>query len=352
MITLDRVSKTFAPSSPTPIRAVADISLAIHPGQVTGLLGPNGAGKSTLIRMIVSLLTPSRGSISILGHDSVLASARARALIGYLPESAPSYPEMRVADFLDYRARLFSLPRRERATAIDSAIDRCELREVRRRRIGQLSKGFRQRVGLASAILHNPPVLILDEPASGLDPSQILHMRSLIADLAASPARDPAGNAVPRVVLLSSHILPEVEHTCDRILIIARGRLRADGSPEVLLSAHAGSHATYVIEAAPANAGAPTDPAAIAGMLRIAGVASIEPRAPLPGSRFARLIVSASHEAPDLREPIAAAAQAAGLVVRELTRQRPSLESVFVHAVEAPDAAAASDAAAKSEAAA
>lgn len=341
MITLDRVSKTYAPASPTPVHAVREVSLDIRPGHVTGLLGPNGAGKSTLIRMIVSLLTPTAGSISILGHDSVVASAAARAKLGYLPESAPTYPEMRVADFLSYRARLFGLRRKHRRAAVDSAIATCELVDVRRRRIGQLSKGFRQRVGLASAILHDPPVLVLDEPASGLDPSQIVHMRDVIANLARTPARGSGGAAVPRTVLLSSHILPEVEHTCQRILIFSRGRLRADGTPADLLSAQAASEpASYVLEAAAGGPGAgAVDPGSLVRALSVPGTLSVETSAPAPGDRFVRIAVTARADAPDLREALAAAAATAGLVVRELSRRRPTLEAVFVRAVEAADPA-------------
>ncbi len=194
-------------------------------GRSFGLLGPNGAGKTTTLRMITGYLPPSAGAVSVCGHDSVTDSMNARRSLGYLPEAAPLYPEMRVRDYLVYRAKLFGMPRGGRAAAIGRVIDKCWLGEVSQRRIGQLSKGYKQRVGLAGAMIHDPPVLVLDEPTSGLDPAQIRETRSLIRDLSHK-----------RTVIVSSHILPEVEKTCDRVVIIARGRLRADGAPADLLA--------------------------------------------------------------------------------------------------------------------
>ncbi|MBA4119485.1 MAG: MFS transporter [Isosphaera sp.] len=238
MIEVRGVSKRFGR-----VWAVRDVTLSVTPGRVTGLLGPNGAGKTTLIRMITSFLLPSAGSVVVGGHDAVVRSLAARGLIGYLPESAPLYPEMTVGSYLRFRAGLFGIGRRRRGSAIDRAVDRCALADVRRRRIGELSKGYRQRVGLAAAILHDPPVLILDEPTSGLDPTQIVAMRGLIAELSAERplggggalgGADASGRQ-GRVMLLSSHILPEVEQTCGRVVIMARGRVRADGTPGQLM---------------------------------------------------------------------------------------------------------------------
>lgn len=224
MIEVDRVSKQFGHFA-----AVRDVSLCVHPGVVTGLLGPNGAGKTTLIRMMTSFLTPTRGHIRVCGFDAIENAGDARRCIGYLPESAPLYPEMRVREFLLYRARLFGVDRHARSPAVDGAMASCAITDMAARRIGHLSKGYRQRVGLAAAVLHDPAVLILDEPSSGLDPTQIRELRSLIRQLAHG---GPTGQ---RVVLLSSHYLPEVQQTCDRIAIIARGQLRADGTPDALL---------------------------------------------------------------------------------------------------------------------
>lgn len=233
MIEVRGVSKRFGR-----VWAVRDVSLSVVPGRVTGLLGPNGAGKTTLIRMITSYLLPSGGTIKVGGHDAVVGSLESRGLIGYLPESAPLYPEMGVESYLRFRAGLFGIARGRRRSAIDRAVERCGLGGVRRRRIGELSKGYRQRVGLAAAILHDPPVLILDEPTSGLDPTQIVAMRGLIAELSAEgPGGGVSGafGGQGRVMLLSSHILPEVEQTCGRVVIMARGRVRADGTPGELM---------------------------------------------------------------------------------------------------------------------
>ncbi|USN99993.1 MAG: ABC transporter ATP-binding protein [Phycisphaeraceae bacterium] len=204
------------------------MSFELQPGLITGLLGPNGAGKTTTIRMIAGFLTPDEGRITVAGHDVQADSLSVRRQLGYLPESAPLYPEMTPRDYLDYRARLFNLGRTDRRQAVDRAIDRCRLADMAHKRIGVLSKGYRQRVGLASALLHDPPVLILDEPTNGLDPSQIRSTRDLIRELAQD-----------RTVLLCTHIIPEVERTCARVLVIAAGRLVADDTPERLAGGNA-----------------------------------------------------------------------------------------------------------------
>ncbi|VAX40445.1 Gliding motility-associated ABC transporter ATP-binding protein GldA, partial [hydrothermal vent metagenome] len=213
MILVREIRKSFGR-----VDAVRGISFAIEPGEVVGLLGPNGAGKSTTIRIITSYLSPDEGSVRIDGFDTHSDSLQARQRIGYLPESAPLYPEMSVKGYLDYRARLFCLDRRARQRAIGHAMDRCRIADVARRRVGHLSKGYRQRVGLASVLLHDPPVLILDEPSNGLDPSQIRETRSLVHELAEN-----------RTMIICSHILPEVERLATRLIVIAGGLVRADG---------------------------------------------------------------------------------------------------------------------------
>jgi ABC-2 type transport system ATP-binding protein len=218
MIHVQDASKSFGPTL-----AARRITFKLHPGEVTGLLGPNGAGKTTTIRMIAGYLAPDSGRISVAGHDTATEPLAARASLGYLPESAPLYNELKPAQYLDYRARLFHLRRTDRKRAVADAIDRCRLADMAHKRIGVLSKGYRQRVGLAAALLHDPPVLILDEPTNGLDPSQIRATRALIRELAEN-----------RTVLLCTHLIPEVERTCDRALVITRGRLVADGPPERL----------------------------------------------------------------------------------------------------------------------
>jgi len=216
MINVKDASKSFGPT-----RAVSTLSFDLEPGRITGLLGPNGAGKTTTIRMIAGFLSPDTGSISVAGCDVRTNPVAARSKLGYLPEAAPLYHELKPAQYLDYRAKLFSLSRPERKSAIARVIDRCRLTDMAHKRIGVLSKGYRQRVGLAAAIVHDPPVLILDEPTNGLDPAQMRTTRALIAEL-----------ATDRTVLLCTHVIPEVERACARVLVIAGGRLIADGPPD------------------------------------------------------------------------------------------------------------------------
>lgn len=203
--------------------AVDRVSFSVQPGEVVGFLGPNGAGKTTTMRMLTGFVPPTDGSATIAGHDIFEDPLAARRAVGYLPETPPLYPEMSVEDYVDYVARLKDVPRAKRRAAVDRALARCGLADVRRRVIGALSKGYRQRVGLAQAIVHDPAVLILDEPTVGLDPIQIREIRALIAELAAEKQGDRA-----RTVILSTHILPEVEAICQRVLVISRGRKVVD----------------------------------------------------------------------------------------------------------------------------
>ncbi|HEY4572707.1 MAG TPA: ABC transporter ATP-binding protein, partial [Thermoanaerobaculia bacterium] len=187
--------------------AVDGISLSVREGEILGMLGPNGAGKTTTIRMITGFLPPTSGRVTVDGKDLFEAPREARRQVGYLPENVALYPEMRVREYLDYRARLEGLARAEARQAIAVAVERCLLEDVRDQIIGTLSKGYRQRVGLATAILHNPRVLVLDEPTVGLDPRQIISIRELIRELGRQ-----------HTLLLSTHILPEVELLCDRVV--------------------------------------------------------------------------------------------------------------------------------------
>lgn len=293
--------------------AVHDLSLSIEPGQCVGLLGPNGAGKTTTLRMVVGYLPPSAGRISVCGFDTVNQSQEARRVIGYLPESTPLHPEMRVIDLLKYRAGLYGLSYREARGNIEEAVKICRVTDVRTRRVGQLSKGYKQRVGLAAALVHDPKVLILDEPTSGLDPTQIRETRSLIRDLAHR-----------RTVLVSSHILPEVEKTCDRVLIMARGRLRADGSPAELTNR---GGAACVAEFKPS---AGSEKALAELSQRCAGSPAVEVLA--DGWTRVRLTPRVAGE--DLREGLARALAQGGCVVREITTVAPTLEQVFVQIIE------------------
>lgn len=198
------------------IVAVDDLDLDVEPGSVVGFLGHNGAGKTTSMRMICGVLPPSKGSIQVGGYDLKTHRRQAARIVGYLPEGSPLYPEMRVMEYLQFRSRLYALS--NSAQSISKAMDRCGLAEVAGRPIGHLSRGYRQRVGLAAAILHDPSVLVLDEPTSGLDPLQVIEVRQLIKELSADCT-----------ILLSTHVLQEVEAICDRIILLARGRLVAEG---------------------------------------------------------------------------------------------------------------------------
>lgn len=311
MISVRGISKSFGR-----VQAVRDASFEVPRGQVVGLLGANGAGKTTTLRMITGFTPPDAGSIRVEGHDTMLASAAARRAIGYLPESAPAYGEMSTRDYLDFRGRLFRMSRADRRTAIGRVLDLCDLQDVARRRVGQLSRGYRQRVGLAAAILHNPPVLILDEPTSALDPRQIRATRQLVRDLAQD-----------RTVLVSSHILPEVEQTCDRVVIMARGRVRIDGKPQDLLASIRG-RAPYIVEARGA-----LEPA----LRGVPGIATVERDTDMASDGWTGFRVHGVAGAGDLREPIAKAAAAAGVLIRELRREAPGLERIFLELIEAED---------------
>ncbi len=203
--------------------AVDHVTFDVAQGQIVGFLGPNGAGKSTTLRMLTCYLPPTSGTASIDGLDILHPSDQVRQNLGYLPENVPLYTEMKVDEYLDFRARLRKLDRPSRRKRIDYVVDRCWLSEARHKTIGHLSKGYRQRVGLADALLHNPPVLILDEPTVGLDPTQIRETRKLVKDLGGQ-----------HTVMLSTHILPEVEAVCDRVVVIAGGRIVAQGTPQEL----------------------------------------------------------------------------------------------------------------------
>ncbi len=199
--------------------AVRNVSFRLEPGEITGLLGPNGAGKTTSIRMMTGYLAPTAGKVLIGGTDLAVDPGLGRSRLGYLPESTPLYPEMLVEQYIRYRGALAGMGRREAGMAAGREIERCLLGGVRKQRVGTLSKGFRQRVGLAGALVHDPEVVILDEPGNGLDPAQIVQFRSVVSELAQK-----------RTMLISSHILAEVERVCSRVLVIAGGELLADGS--------------------------------------------------------------------------------------------------------------------------
>ena len=218
MISVQHLTKRFGSHV-----AVDDLSFEVAAGEVLGFLGPNGAGKTTTMRMVTGFLPPSRGTVVIDGYELLDQPIEAKRRIGYLPENPPVYPELTVRQYLQFVAEIKDVPRARRAACVDRAIDRANIREVAGKRIAALSKGFKQRVGLAQAIVHEPPVLILDEPTSSLDPKQRVEVRDLIARLRGE-----------HTVILSTHILPEVSQVTDRVVIINRGRVMAVDRPQDL----------------------------------------------------------------------------------------------------------------------
>jgi ABC-2 type transport system ATP-binding protein len=290
-----------------PKAAVDGVTFAVGDGEIVGILGPNGAGKTSTIRMITGFLPPTSGRVSIGGVDLAAEPVKARRQLGYLPENVALYPEMRVEEYLAYRARIHGFDRARARQALGEAMDACLLTEVRRQTIGTLSKGFRQRVGLAQAILHRPQVLVLDEPTVGLDPKQIVAIRELIRELGRE-----------RTLILSSHILPEVELLCDRILILDHGRIVGEGTPAELRARGQGRQLLNVtLKGAPAGA-----EEALGGL---PGVERVEHHPTLPEAL--RIEATAGT---DLREAVFQAAVAHGWVLLGLSEERATLEAIFL----------------------
>jgi gliding motility-associated transport system ATP-binding protein len=303
MIQADQLVKWFGPT-----RAVSELSFSIPKGQVVGFLGPNGAGKSTTLRILTGFLPPTSGSASIAGHNILKASEAARASIGYLPESTPLYPEMRVEEYLNYRGKLLNMARADRDRRIGEVCDRCALSHIRRRLIGQLSKGNRQRVGLAQALLHEPAVLFLDEPTAGLDPNQIKHFRELIGELRKK-----------HTILLSSHILTEIQKTVDRVLILKEGELVADGTTDELCGkVRGGSRVLLDVQA---------DADTVSAALRsVPGVREVDA---IPHDGWCHAEVTPAGQ-DDLTAALTRKLAGKGWQVREVSRRKPSLEDYYL----------------------
>jgi len=296
--------------------ALDHVTFGVGRGEVVGFLGPNGAGKTTTMRIVTGFIPPTSGEARVDGLDVFRDSLAVRRLIGYLPENVPMYPDMRVSEYLRFRAQLKGVPRRDRRAQIAALSERVQIREVEGQLIGTLSKGFRQRVGLADALIGSPKLLVLDEPTAGMDPNQVRHVRKIIKELGDS-----------HTILLSTHILREVEATCTRVVIIDRGRIvhersldeKSPGALEVELIGPEG-------EAAAKLGGLP-------------GVRAVQSRS-LGGGIFAfRLKADPGR---DLREPVGRLALECGWVVREMHPVAQSLEDIFVRytAGEASDEAA------------
>lgn len=319
MIEVDQVHKSYGK-----VHAVRGVSFSVPKGSVVGVLGPNGAGKSTTIRMITGTVPPTKGAVRVDGLDSIDQSMKVRKRLGYLPEANPLYPEMRVIDFLNFRARLFRLRGKARTSAVQKALDRYWLADVRSRRVGQLSKGYRQRVGLAAAMLHDPPVLILDEPTSGLDPAQIAETRQLIRELAGD-----------HTMLIVSHILPEVEKSCDRLLIFARGQIQADGSADELLRDLAQKQG-FALEVRSAE----QDPKAV--LTSASGIEKVEPDpAGRSGDGWQAWRVVVASDITDPGAAIGSACSEANLTIRSLRPATATLEALYIRLVEDADKATA-----------
>ncbi len=304
MINVDHMTKRFAG-----VTAVKDISFSVQAGEVVGFLGPNGAGKTTTMRVLSCYFPPSEGRVTVAGHDVITESEDVRSSIGYLPENVPLYTDMRVTEYLRFRAALKGVPWGKRKERIDSVLEKCSLVDVRHRIIGQLSKGYKQRTGLADALVHNPKLLILDEPTIGLDPNQIIQARSLIKDLGQE-----------HTVLLSSHILSEVEQICTRVIIINKGKIVAQGTKDELVRG-LGAATKFVAEVA-------AEPAQVEKALRNVGGLKDLVVATAGGASRASFT---SADGGDLRESAARALHSHGLVARELRGVGTTLEDVFVH---------------------
>ena len=288
-------------------KAISDITFNVKEGEVLGFLGPNGAGKTTTMRIIAGYIKASSGEVSVAGHDVFTQSLDARRLIGYLPENNPLYLDMTVRSFLYFMAEINAVPKKQRKEAVDRAIKKCWLEDVKHRIIGRLSKGYRQRVGIAHAIVHNPKILILDEPTIGLDPRQIIQVREMIRELRKS-----------HTLIISTHILPEVSMVCDRALIINKGNFVAMGSPDSLVSRLKGEDQIYLEARAPQN----TLEKELTGLSGIKNV-----------STAGKGLLLSSESEKDLRPKIAKLVIENGWDLLEMRAKSFSMEDVFLELV-------------------
>ena len=307
MITVSQLTKIYGQTL-----AVDRVSFEVPEGQIVGFLGPNGAGKSTTLKILTCYLPPTSGGATIAGFDIFKDSDKVREKLGYLPENCPLYGEMKVEEYLDFRGQLRGMDRATRKQRIGYVVDRCWLTNVRRKSISHLSKGFRQRVGLADALLHNPPVLILDEPTVGLDPAQIRESRKLIRELGGQ-----------HTVMLSTHILPEVEAVCDRAIVIAGGRIVAQGTPDEL-RANRRLQARVLIECrAPAKE-------LEAALTRVSGVRGVEMLDGRSGDNHYVTAALLAKDGYDIREEAARTVIQHGWPLREVRLEHATLEEFFV----------------------
>ena len=293
-----------------PIRALDGVSFSVQKGDVVGFLGPNGAGKTTCMKIITGFLGATSGTVTIDGKDVVEEGVSVRARIGYLPENAPLYSDMSAREYLRFVATIRGLPQKEIDSRLQTVAQTVGVANVLDQEIGTLSKGYRQRVGLAQAMIHDPEILILDEPTSGLDPNQIVEIRELIREV----GKD-------RTVILSTHNLPEVTATCNRIIVIHRGRIAADGTPAQIQAAHGGGN-TFLLEAR-TQAG----PVLADALSRLAGARTVS-RLDHPTPDEMSFRIEAAGDV-DLRPSLFDTCVKTGATILELRRERLDLESIF-----------------------
>ena len=309
MIKVEGLTKRYARTV-----AVDNISFEVEKGQIVGFLGPNGAGKTTTMRVLTCFLPPTWGTANVAGFDVQEHPLEVKRRIGYLPETPPVYPEMEVSEYLDFVGQLKGISSREIKSRVADVVERCALGDVRTRLIAKLSKGYRQRVGIAQAIIHNPDVLILDEPTSGLDPKQIIEIRELLRALAGD-----------HTIILSTHILSEVEHSCERVIIISKGKLVAIDSVDNLTNRLRGSEAVALEVDAPDGRPNPTDV-----QQRLEQVAGVS-RVVMKDSRDNRLLFEVeSLQGRHIRAELARSVVNSGWNLNELRSVGLSLEDIFL----------------------
>ena len=311
MIKVENLTKRYAGQT-----AIRDLNFEVGQGEIMGFLGPNGAGKTTTMRILAGFMPATSGRATVAGFDIFEQSLQARTRLGYMPENVPLYNDMRVTEYLDYRAALKGVPHRRIAERVGDVKELCGVKDVEKKIIGALSKGYRQRVGLADALLHEPDLLILDEPTIGLDPNQIRQVRELIKNLGRQ-----------HTILLSTHILPEVEMTCSRVIIIHKGRIEACDTPENLLGQlrQAGG---VVLEAKVGKDNGAEE------LKKISAVRDVAMDVDGEWKIFSLRVESGA----DVREEVFRLATARRWTVRELTQRRATLEDVFVEITHADEA--------------
>src|SRR3982751_4942822 len=303
MIKVENLTKRYAGQT-----AIQDLNFEVSRGEIMGFLGPNGAGKTTTMRILAGFMPPTSGRATIAGFDVFEQSLQARTHLGYMPENVPLYGDMRVTEYLNYRAALKGVPHRRIAERVGDVKELCGVKDVERKLIGTLSKGYRQRVGLADALLAEPDLLILDEPTIGLDPNQIRQVRELIKNLGRQ-----------HTILLSTHILPEVEMTCSRVIIVHKGRIEACDTPDNLLGQIRQAGGVLVEAKTGSDNG-------VEELKKISGVREVDTQAEGDWKTFSLRVESGT----DVREEIFRLASARRWSLRELSQRRATLEDVFV----------------------